>query len=102
MVKLDVSLTVIVIYSDEVLEADVGDSIITIVGELSHLDIVRSISIVHGALSDIQYTMVTRVLSVVKSDISMSMLVVNLSNKILELVGINGEGLHICDFTKIN
>ena len=70
MVKLDVSLTVIVIYSDEVLEADVGDSIITIVGEFSYLDIVRSISIVHGALSDIRYTMVTRVLSVVKSDIS--------------------------------
>jgi len=85
----------------KVLETDVGDGISTIVGEVSQLDIVRPVSVVHGALGNIQHAVVTGVCGFVESDVSMSKLVVYLSNEVLEtnvgdsMIAIADEGSHV-------
>jgi len=90
MIKSNVSMTVLVVHSNEVLETksevvetDVGDGVSSIIGEVSKLDIVRSPSIVSIALGNVEHPVVTRVCGMIKSDISMPMLFVHLSNKVL-------------------
>jgi len=84
LVKTDVSLSPHVVDLSKILETNVGGGVGTIVGEGSQVDVGRSVSVVHGALSNIQDAVVTRVLGLVKSDVSVSILVVDLSSKILE------------------
>ena len=83
MIKSNVSMTVLVVHSNEVLETNVGNSVSSIIGEVSKLDIVRSPSVISLTLGNVEHTVVTGVCSMIKSDISMSMIVVHLSNKVL-------------------
>jgi len=101
LVKTDVSLSPHVVDLSKILETNVGGGVGTIVGEGSQVDVGRSVSVVHGALSNIQDAVVTRVLGLFKSDVSLTILVVDSSSKILEtnvgdgVVAIVGEGSHV-------
>jgi len=102
LVKTDVSLSPHVVDLSKILETNVGGGVGTIVGEGSQVDVGRSVSVVHGALSNIQDAVVTRVLGLVKSDVSVSILVVDLSNKILETNVGGGICAIIGEFTHLN
>jgi len=82
-VKSDISVSKLVVYGNKVVETDVGDGVSSIIGEVSKLDIVRSPSVISLTLGNVEHTVVTGVCSMIKSDISMSMIVVHLSNKVL-------------------
>jgi len=101
LVETNVSLSPHVVDFSKILETNVGDGVVAIVGEGSQVDVGRSVSVVHGALSNIQHAVVTRVLGLFKSDVSLTILVVDSSSKILEtnvgdgVVAIVGEGSHV-------
>jgi len=60
LVKSDVSVSILVVdLSSKILETNVGGGVGTIVGEGSQVDVGRSVSVVHGALSNIQDAVVT-------------------------------------------
>jgi len=54
LVKSDVSVSILVVdLSSKILETNVGGGVCAIVGEFTHLDIGRSVSVVHGALANV-------------------------------------------------
>ena len=54
LVKSDVSVSILVVdLSNKILETNVGGGIGAIIGEFTHLNIRRSVSVVHGALPNV-------------------------------------------------
>jgi len=85
------------VWSVKILETNVGNSTVSIVGEGTHVDVGCSVHVVHGALSDVEHAVVARVLGLVKSDASLSPHVVD-GSEVLELGGVDDNGLHFCVF----
>ena len=84
LVEGDVSVSVLVVDlggwlppKSQVLEANVGGGVITIGGELAHVDVGDTVSVVHGALANIEGGVGTGILGLVEGDVSVATSVVD-------------------------